>query len=601
MWNFSRVFHSRQENSSNEQNRIIPFHPANTTTNTNAATNFALSTGDMMCDTIMTTTKLDNQRHRAKATNNQYDPRVVEFKQWCDQYFENDTLETRYTVTEAKLVSFLRMEVIGRMSKKNQNEEIGESSIKAYKNAIVDLYKQQRSQNVNSNPHPGDGKTLKELLKSVKRDRTARMKRNYQDRGKHDYRMKSFTKEQLHKITDFHMNETKKLHNSLRDEMSEFNMRAMSLRGEHMRMLEFPDIFVDNIEGQGVGECKAMIFVLNKGKTDQYGKQQFSATLRHRDVLQCPQSKLGLYLLHRFDMSREGLPNFEDPSLWYDLKLYRRASLREKMQEVAYNTHLNSVKTTYRACRFKVHKQTHLMRGDSIRHAEAVGLDREKRNPMGRWGMGSMDNCYARSLPIDGMRVMAGFHPDVKNYRIFRDDIDPPDSLKKMIFPGVEFLFEEEEAKSEKDINFAKLQFLEMLLYLRKVILQDSCRLQSIYPDHKNFSHEVFSHSDYKEFKESVLKASENEFDEEKTLEERMPSVVVSLNQKINELIEADRVKTKQIEAMKQYVGRKVKSIKKILKAANIEISFEKKKKSRSPNQRVTRSRAAKKTYELCR
>ena len=127
------------------------------------------------------------------------------------------------------------------------------------------------------------------------------------------------------------------------------------------------------------------------------------------------------------------------------------------MQEVAYNTHLNSVKTTYRACGFKVHKQTHLMRGDSIQHAEAVGLDREKRNPMGRWGMGSMDNCYARSLPTDGMRVMAGFHPDVKNYRIFRDDIDPPDSLKKMIFPGVEFLFEEEEAKSEKDINFAKL------------------------------------------------------------------------------------------------------------------------------------------------
>ena len=125
--------------------------------------------------------------------------------------------------------------------------------------------------------------------------------------------------------------------------------------------------------------------------------------------------------------------------------------------------------------------------------------------------------------------------------------------------------------------------------------MQDSCRLQSIYPDHKIFSHEVFSHRDYNEFKESVLKASENEYDEEKTLEERMPSVVESLNQKINALMEADRVKTKQIEAMKKYVGKKVKGIKKILKAANIEISFEKKKKSSYPNQRVTRSRAAKK------
>ena len=44
---------------------------------------------------------------------------------------------------------------------------------------------------------------------------------------------------------------------------------------------------------------------------------------------------------------------------------------------------------------------------------------------------------------------MAGFSPDVKNYRIFCDDIDTPNSLKKMIFPGVEFLLEEEEAKSK--------------------------------------------------------------------------------------------------------------------------------------------------------
>ena len=50
------------------------------------------------------------------------------------------------------------------------------------------------------------------------------------------------------------------------------------------------------------------------------------------------------------------------------------------------------------------------------------------------------------------MQVMAGFHPKIKNYRIFRNDIDPLESLKQMIFPGVEYLIEEEEAKSEKEI-----------------------------------------------------------------------------------------------------------------------------------------------------
>ena len=133
--------------------------------------------------------------------------------------------------------------MIGRKSKNNENEEIGEASIRAYKNAIVYLYKQQKSQNANSNPHPGDGKTIKELLKSIKRDKTARMKRNYEDRGKHNYRMKPFSRQQLHNITKLHWSKTTKLHDALRNDMSEFNVRAMSLCGEHMRMLELPDIF----------------------------------------------------------------------------------------------------------------------------------------------------------------------------------------------------------------------------------------------------------------------------------------------------------------------------------------------------------------------
>ena len=161
MWNFARPFKSRQSNSTTNQTSIIPIQANAVTNNVNPATNFALSTGTLMCDTIMTQTKLDNQRHRAKSTNNQYDPCITDFKKWCDTYFENDPLETRYTVAEAKLVSFLRMEVIGRKNRNNENEEIGESSMKAYKNAIADLYKQQKSQNVNSNPHPQTGQNSK--------------------------------------------------------------------------------------------------------------------------------------------------------------------------------------------------------------------------------------------------------------------------------------------------------------------------------------------------------------------------------------------------------------------------------------------------------
>lgn len=219
--------------------------------------------------------------------------------------------------------------VINRKSKKSDTE-IGISTVKAYRNAIVDLYKTQVSQKVNLHPHPGFGKTIQELMKSVKRDKVNRMKRNYIDRGREGFRTKSFTKEQLHAISDNHWKRKTKIHNALRDNMSDFNMRAMSLRGEHMRAVELPDIFIDDIDEQGHGECKAVITVLNRGKTNKYGNNEFAATLRAKDVLQCPQSKMALYFFYRFDIEDEELPNFETSENWFDIKLFRSEKARDK-------------------------------------------------------------------------------------------------------------------------------------------------------------------------------------------------------------------------------------------------------------------------------
>ena len=537
---FFQRYAERQKKRDTEnanENRIVPFNPSTAVTRPTDNANFALSTGPSLVNAIVEETTLQNQRHRANATNNQYDPRIREFKEWCDRIYCRDDLTTRYTVTEDKLIAFLQMNVIGRKSKSG-NGEIGHSSILAYRNAIVDLYRTQQSQKVNSHPHPANGKNIKALLKSLKRDKTARMKRNYEDRGRSDFRMGSFTTADLHKITDYHYNQNTQTHNALRDNMSEFNCRAMSLRGEHMRMLELADLFIDDIQGQGAGECKAVISVLNRGKTNSFGKNQFAATLRHKDVLQCSQSKLGFYFLWRFDLSNEKLPDSSAPQNWYDIKVFRHKDINNKMKEVNYNSHLRGVKNCYKACKFRVTKQTHLMRGDSIRHAECKGLQRDERNGMGRWGMGSMDECYARTLPVNGMRVMAGFHKEYKNY-IIRRDVDPPEALLKLIFPGIDDLHGREIRKPESDQCYTKIQFLELLMYLRKVILQDSCRLMQKYPTHPLWQHQVFKHEEYLEFKEDVLDASTDEHIETLSTEEKLPAYIEACNEKINNLYQS--------------------------------------------------------------
>ena len=248
------------------------------------------NSGEMITNEVVRRTTIQVQRHRPKKTNDQYDPKVKEYRKWCDTIFASETVETRYTVTEAKLVAFLQMKVIGRQ-RRSGGGQIGIQTVRAYKNAIVDLYKTQRSQNVNNNLHPGEGRTIKDLMKSLRRDASERMRRNYHDRGRASFRMKSLGKPELKAITDYQWSRSE-VHNGLRDDMSEFNMRAMSVRGDHMRMLELPDLFQDQIEGQGVGECRAIVAVLNRGKTNQFGKAEFAGTMRHQDVFMCAKTSI---------------------------------------------------------------------------------------------------------------------------------------------------------------------------------------------------------------------------------------------------------------------------------------------------------------------
>lgn len=207
------------------------------------------------------------------------------------------------------------------------------------------------------------------------------------------------------------------------------------------------------------------------------------------------------------------------------------------------------------------------MRGDSVRYAEAKGLSREERTQMGRWEAGSMDACYGRTLPINAMRTMAGFSPNIRNYKIHRD-LPVPDTLLKQVFPGLEVLYQEELQKDDKEQVYAKIQFIETLLYFRKVILQDSCKLKIKYPDHPIFNHPVFSDPAYVEFQEEVLHASQDEYIEQQTLEERLPAVMEHFDFKINLLYNS-------FEKFRKYNRKSLKKLTKQLNKMKVKISFD--------------------------
>ncbi|KAL1989509.1 hypothetical protein VTN49DRAFT_6706 [Thermomyces lanuginosus] len=130
---------------------------------------------------------------RPRNTTKQYEPKQVEFRDFCREkgYSDGDI------VTEEKLDAFLTERVMGRAARKSRHyqertdengepvvQTLGLASIKAYKSAIVSLWNYQRSQGINPHGHPV-GASVKALLDNHAKQETQRKKSTtqYADRG----------------------------------------------------------------------------------------------------------------------------------------------------------------------------------------------------------------------------------------------------------------------------------------------------------------------------------------------------------------------------------------------------------------------------------
>ena len=103
----------------------------------------------------------------------------AQFKTWMlAQNFIDDI-----TVTSERNHSFLKSVTCGRKRKSDSSKAVGYSSVRQYGTSCIDLYKQQRSLNMNANPHPRDCPALNVLFNSVRLDESKKRQENFEDRG----------------------------------------------------------------------------------------------------------------------------------------------------------------------------------------------------------------------------------------------------------------------------------------------------------------------------------------------------------------------------------------------------------------------------------
>jgi hypothetical protein len=468
---------------------------------------------------------------RPNSTSKAYSARQQEYQQWC--------IEKRFidgaTVTGDKLHLFLHQRVIGRDFKKSKGSDgracrkVGKSTVLGYTAAIVDLWKQQTAMRVTSHPNPRDS-NVKRLLKNAEYETHQHRKANFVDRGIGTLVDGYTTTEQMVNIAEVFWKRSRDFGQNLRNLCAFFLSHYALLRGETVRNLDLADMHSVQLENEGFSICHAVVFVVRQGKTNQFGRSEFGAFIRSKDVRICPFGVCAFYLFWRYHLENEAFPEFQSNEDWFDIKFLK--SGKNPFKSLDYRAHKASIDLAFREIGLSTKAKTHAARGSGARMAELAGASEDQIRRLGRWNNQSMENCYLTSLPREAIRTLAGFPPSQGSFFLHRSAIDPPLALKQMIFPAVEQTLQHIKT-GEYQQSLAAKGFLELLDRLRTVILQDSVLMKHEHPGHPLWNHGIFSSDLYIRFMHDLQRSLDVQNDPtEHVLQKAMPL----LSQKIQDV-----------------------------------------------------------------
>lgn len=167
--------------------------------------------------------------------------------------------------------------------------QLAYNSVRLYISAIQRLYEEQKSRNINPAPRP-QGIALKALKKSILAVVWARRRAEYEDRLEGTIK-DSYTKAQVPQHHAAAWQVDGDISCLLRTQVDFLLGNHMLLRQSNRRPMELPDCFRSELpnEGQKSREFPtyALVVVINQGKTNQHGRMEYGAALRHRDVRSC--------------------------------------------------------------------------------------------------------------------------------------------------------------------------------------------------------------------------------------------------------------------------------------------------------------------------
>lgn len=456
------------------------------------------------------------ERSRPANTNQAYRPKQVQFERFCQrkQYYDGTA------VTEPKMLLFLAEEVVNRPLQRRSRKltaslplsegRLSWKSVRLYVSAITDLWQQQRALGINSNPSPREEHT-RQYIRSLQREETQRDRANYADKGRDTF-LDGYSEAEFKRTIGQLWSHT----GDPTADATECHLRAavdllfghyLLSRGGDRRNIELSDLFTFEFPGEGATRCMPLIVTMRAGKENQHGRLETAGALRNRDPHICLLSALAYYLLYRWDLCGERFPDFQDRSRWYDIRLIKGIS-SNPTAPISYNTQHKWAAKAFKYAGVTSAKKTHIGRASGAKMAELKGVSEDQIRRAGRWNADQMTGCYLNTLPREFMRLMAGFPAAPGCFEIPRANISPPETLLSKIWPDLDRWKGRFGPGSDQIADLAAAGTVNLLLYLREVVLQDSVALRDSFPTSPVWNHEVFRHPDFRPFEREIAAVS---------------------------------------------------------------------------------------------
>ena len=233
---------------------------------------------------------------------------------------------------------------------------------------------------------------------------------------------------------------------------------------------------------------------------------------------------MAFYLFLRFQVDHESWPDFSDMLGWQKIKLLR--GRLDPTKKLSYSAQNLAIKTAFLNHHINLKSWTHLGRKAGCQLGEALDVPDAQIRRLGHWDTSRMANHYSSGIARQAARIIAGHGNEAGNYYLSRESMNPPENLRRQIFPHIEKSLEYVCSRSDDEQDLAAQAFLKVLDWFRTVLLQDAVELRRFYPESPLWSHAPFNTPEFRTFELHLETTSKmNDLPMELRFKQLMPEV----------------------------------------------------------------------------